>query len=339
MSGQCRYCQLDPFVPLADINTAEITGQQNYCCCCTTDNNSVHKHPYHLYKPLGGRMVWCRWGAGSDVGSTPHARLVREQTTSDPGLHRLSHSISHPTGSGLLPTEGAVDYQFENGRQLLNIHPDNDQDDQDISKSHNRYNYLGYPRNFTQPTHDDQATGDHQQNTYPISCFNVKPVSLFDIKHNFQCPRNGIGLNGIENQTKGDDQEYGEKNPHPALAKPPFHIIRRTATKLVIFIFYFIDLSQSRLNHGRSHTQQSDEPHPKNCTRATCTYGNGHPGHITGTDSCGHTGTKYLKWRQAAVTALSTGSHHLGRMPQVSELNEQKPQSEVQASAHQGIDQ
>ena len=169
-----------------------------------------------------------------------------------------------------------------------------DKREQHIQNRHKRCHDLRHVGDALHASHHHQADehGDNSANPYGIDMIGVRK------RH-----RDAVGLHRRQEKTRGQYRTHGKDHSQPLAFQSFLDIIGRTATKLA-FVLLLIDLCQGSLGKGRTCTQESDNPHPDDGTRAAITDGRGHSHDIARAHTPRKRHRKRLKRGDACLLAL-----------------------------------
>jgi hypothetical protein len=201
---------------------------------------------------------------------------------------------------------------------------------QQIDHRHEGHDDFGDAGDLLDAAENDHAGQRRQRNANP---------QLVETKGALERIGDGIGLDGVEDETEGQDQADRENGARPGGTKPLGNIEGRPATIFAIVVLGLVELGQSGLRIGRRHADQRHHPHPEDRAGPAEIERHRHTGEIAGTDARGQRRAKRLERRDAgAVIALAAhnGAEHLAKMHK---LDEAKAHREEQAHGQQTINE
>ena len=144
---------------------------------------------------------------------------------------------------------------------------DRKKSDQKICTCHDRHHYRRNKSDTMHASEDNKTCSNCQNQTYDHRIHAVT-VSWNII---FQSRRHVVRLQPIKSIRKANDQKYRKQNSHPSFSKRLLHIIGRTSPE-VFSILCLIYLCQCTFDKCRSTSDHCHQPHPENCSRASCCH-------------------------------------------------------------------
>ena len=120
--------------------------------------------------------------------------------------------------------------------------------------------------------------------------------------------RDRVRLHGISHESKRQDDQHG-KNASQHLSKGSFEcgtdIVYRASCNLTVFSYLLILLSHDSLCEDRSHSKESRDPHPENCSRSAYCQRCSRSCNIAGSHLCGNRCRQRLERRHAVRSRLA----------------------------------
>ncbi len=138
-----------------------------------------------------------------------------------------------------------------------------------------------------------------------------------------------MGLQAIEGEPEGHQQQKRHDHPQPAFLQAVLDVIGRAATVGAFGVGTFVELAQGALDKARRHAHQRGDPHPEHCARAAQGHGDADPGDVTGTHPSGQAEHQRLERTELAGTAFQAVAKHREHMKEVTKLNETRADREV----------
>ena len=120
--------------------------------------------------------------------------------------------------------------------------------------------------------------------------------------------RNRVRLHGISHKSERQDDQ-NSKNASQHLSKGPFEcsadIVYRASCNLTVFSYLLILLSHNSLCEDRSHSKESRDPHPEDCSWATYRQRCSRSCNVAGSYLCGNRCRQCLERRHAVRSRLA----------------------------------
>ena len=238
------------------------------------------------------------------VRSRALTSFVGEQSA----LNTLHHGRAETGASDFLNTQSVADNIANHSRHLVKVGDDYKAADKQVGHRHKWHDDLGDIGNAVHAAKDDEA-GNHGDNNTD----NGAEHGVIAVKGEGHRICNGVGLEGVVDQTKGKGNSDGEKRAKRAPAQAAFHVVRRAAA-VSITIAHLPQLRQGGLDKCSCTTKDGDEPHPKDSTWAAHGNSHGHAGHIAGANAGGGRDGKGLESRDAAIVLVLIAALPLGSL-------------------------
>ena len=221
-------------------------------------------------------------------------------------LNTLHHGRTETGARDFLNAQCVTDNISNHSRHLVKVRDDYKTADKQVGHRHKRHDDLGDIGNAVNTAKDDEACNHGDTNTDDGAEHGVIAV-----KREGHRIRDGVGLEGVVDQTKGKGNSDGEKNAKRAPAQTPLHVVRWAAT-VTITIAHLPQLRQRGFDECSCTTKDGDEPHPKDSTWTAHGNGHGHAGYVTGADAGGGRDSEGLESRDAAVVLILIATFPLG---------------------------
>ena len=229
-----------------------------------------------------------------------HAGLVGKQPPLSPLADGDLQRGAKTAADDSLRLEGIPEDHAERGGDFLNSRNENHQSAQQEDGCHDRYQlfrYCGQPLHATQENH----SADNDQ-------YNPN-----DPGGNAECGlkggANGVGLDHAPHKAQGQDNSHGKKARQELSKAAPEggrDVVYRAAVIRAVIPFPAGLDGQSGLRVDGGHTEESNDPHPKDSSRATCENGAGGADNITRTHLCGNGGSQGLEGAHAVFMPVSS---------------------------------
>ena len=236
------------------------------------------------------------------VRSRALTSFVGEQSA----LNTLHHGRTKTGASDFLNTQSVADDIANHSRHLVKVGDDNKPTDEQVGHRHKWHDDLGDIGNAVDAAKDNEACNHGNNNTDDGAEHGV--IAVKGEGHRI---RDGVGLEGVVDQTKGKSDSDGEKNAERAPAQTALHVVRRAAT-VTITVAHLPQLRQGGFDECSCTTKDGDKPHPKDCTWAAHGNGHGHAGYVTGANAGGGRDGKGLESRDAAIVLVLVTALPLG---------------------------
>ncbi len=199
-------------------------------------------------------------GGGTGVGGGAHTGLVREEPSSD----AVHEGGAETTTDDLLETEGVLDDEPEDGRDLTDVEDHDDDADDQVDERQDRHDDLGDAGDAADPTEDHHADeeGDDQAHDH-LEGRGLLPDGT---RHRID---DRVGLHRVEHETVGDGDDDREDHAHPAFPQPVLHVVGGAAAEGAVLVAHLVQLGESGLEEGGRRTDQGHGPHPEHRSGTT----------------------------------------------------------------------
>ncbi|MNQ83551.1 hypothetical protein D3C85_986350 [compost metagenome] len=265
------------------------------------------------------------FGNGRHVRRAAQAGFVGEQPTLD--AHQDGRTDT--AGEGRLQAEGALDDKHEGGRHRFEVHADHYQGHEDVGQRHHRHQDVGALGDTLDAAEYDQA--DHHRDGDATQLGGDAEGVVQRIGH-------GVGLQRVEAETEGHQQQDREDDRQPALTEAMENVEGRAAAVSAIGLTALVQLRQRTLEEAGGHAQQGHQPHPEHRPRATQGNGHRHAGDVAGSDATGNRQHQGLEGAELALLALKGLGEDAEHAAEVAHLDEARGDREVEAETDQGDD-
>ncbi|MNY03382.1 hypothetical protein D3C86_1359960 [compost metagenome] len=149
----------------------------------------------------------------------------------------------------------------------------------------------------------------------------------------------GEGLQGVEAEAEGHQQQYREQHRHPALTEAVEDVEGRTAAVGAVGTAALVQLRQRALEVAGGHAEQGNQPHPEDRAGAAEHDRYRHASDVAGADAAGDAEHQRLERAELAFLALGGAGEDLEHVAEVAQLHHGRTQSEEQADTDQGDDE
>ena len=159
----------------------------------------------------------------------------------------------------------------------------------------------------TGDTTKDYQCGQSSNNTTNNSSIYTKSIGARNC--------NGVRLYGVKNQTVSYRNQYCKEYCHGLVAQYIFNVVSRTAQETATLTGHFVDLAKSTFHKTGSTTNQSNKPHPENCTGTASYNCDSYASNITNAYARSSRNAERLERRNTAFTnfgacSFSNQAHH-----------------------------
>ena len=159
-------------------------------------------------------------GSCRNIGGTTLACLITEQATFD--ADHDGHAQA--SASHLLKAEGALHNQPQHLRYHVDVHDDDNQSQDEIADGHDGHHDTAHTGNAVYAAESDKQRyrsddASHHQR--------IEAEGLV------QCAADGIALDGVIGETKGQRDEHGKQSRHPLVVHAAADVIGRASDERV----------------------------------------------------------------------------------------------------------
>ncbi|MNE07986.1 hypothetical protein D3C80_1006280 [compost metagenome] len=257
---------------------------------------------------------------GGDVRRTAQAGFVGEHTT----LHTHDDGAAQQAAKRRVEAEGALEDGFQHGWHVLDLGADHVQGHADVGQGLDRYQQVRNRGDTLDTTDEHQAEQGGQGDA---------GVLRFEAESVLQRVGHGVGLQAVEGEAVGHQQQDREHHCHPAQLQAVLDVVGRAATVQAVAVAPLVDLGQGALEKAAGHAHQRGYPHPEHRARAAEGHGDADTGDVTGTDTAGQAQHQRLERAQLAGLAAQGFLEDAEHVAEMAELDETGAQGEIAAES------
>lgn len=177
---------------------------------------------------------------------------------------------------------------------MLDLAGDDVQGDTDVGQGLDRHQQVG-DRGDALDTADEDHAEQHRQGDPGVLRGEAEGV--------LQRMGDGVGLQAVEGEAVGHQQEYREDHRHRAQLQAVLDVVGRAAAIQAVAVAALVDLGQGAFEEAAGHADQRGDPHPEHRPRTAEGHGDADPGDVAGADPAGEAQHQGLEGTELAGLA------------------------------------
>src|SRR5690606_3569110 len=237
---------------------------------------------------------------------------------------------ANAASEGRLQAEGATHDECQCLRHAFEVDAYDGQGHGNVGESHDGYEDIGDAGDTANTAEDDHRHDDRQG--YPADVGRHAEGVVHRTGH-------GVGLQRIEAEAEGDQQQNREQHRHPTLAQAMQDVEGRTTPVGAVRLAALVELRQGAFEIAGGHSDQRHHPHPEHRAWSAEHDGYGDAGDVARAHAARdaeHQGLKGAELARLAFEGLAEDAEHAA---EVAQLDETGADGEVQTQADQHHDQ